>query len=307
MEGWLRDLRYGLRRLAASPGFSSAAVLTLALGIGANVAVFSVVHGVMLRPLPLPEPERLVFITREGDVSIPDGNDWRESSRTLEEIALFLRTWHLDLVGSGEPLRLNASVVEPEFFRVLRLPPLHGRLLGAQDNRPGAPGAAVIGEALWRSRFGGEASVVGREILLSDIPTTIVGVAPMEMDFLRDGVELWVTPAAAAAWALEERGTNNFDAIGRLRAGVQLEQARSEMIAISKRLAAAYPDTNHGKIVEPMPLLAFMVGHARRALLVLLCAVGLLVLLLGATALLACYLPARRASRLDPMAALRCE
>jgi putative ABC transport system permease protein len=286
----LLELRRALRRLARTPGFTAGSVLMLALGIGANVALFSVVSGVLLRPLPMPEPDRLVFITREGDVSILDGADWRRESRSLEVIALFLRSWDLDLLGDGEPVRLNASVVEPEFFRVLRLPALHGRLLTAEDNRPGAPGAAVISEALWRSRFGAEPSAIGRSVTLSDLPTTVVGVAPAEMDFLHDRVDVWITPSLATPWALPERGTNNFDAIGRLRAGASVDESRTEMVAISKRLEAAYPETNRRKIVEPIALLDFMVGRARRALLVLLAGVGLVVLVSSlnlATALLA--------------------
>jgi putative ABC transport system permease protein len=286
----LLEFRRALRRLARTPGFTAGAVLMLALGIGANVAIFGVVSGVLLRPLPMPGPDRLVFITREGDVSILDGADWRRESRSLEAIALFLRSWDLDLLGDGEPVRLNASVVEPEFFGVLRLPALHGRLLTADDNRPGAPGAAVISEALWRSRFGAEPSAIGRSVTLSDLPTTIVGVAPAEMDFLHDRVDVWVTPSLATPWALPERGTNNFDAIGRLRAGASVDESRTEMVAISKRLEAAYPETNRRKIVEPVALLDFMVGRARRALLVLLGGVGLVVLVSSlnlATALLA--------------------
>src|SRR5262245_65711268 len=113
MQGLLQDLLYGARILLKKPGFTLGAILTLALGIGANVAIFSVVNAVLLRPLPLPEPDQLMFITREGDVSIPDGRDWRAASRSFEALALFLRSWDLDLVGSGEPARLNAVVAEP--------------------------------------------------------------------------------------------------------------------------------------------------------------------------------------------------
>ncbi len=300
LDTLISDLRHAVRRLRRTPGFTAAAALVLALGVGANAAIFSVVSGVLLRPLPFPEPERLVFITREGDVSILDGADWRAQSRTLEEIALFLRTWALDLVGNGEPVRLNASVVEPEFFRVLGLPAVHGRLLTADDNRPGAPGAAVISLALWRTRFGGDPAAIGRAIVLSDIPATIVGVVPEEMDFLRDEVEIWVTPAMAAPGFLDNRGTNNFDAIGRLGGGATVDESRAEMVTISQRLAAAYPDTNRNKIVEPLPLLEFMVGRARRALLVLLAGVGLVVLV--ASVNLATALLARSASRQEEYA-----
>lgn len=151
-------------------------------------------------------------------------------------------------------------MVEPEYFRVLRMPPLLGRVLGTEDNRPGAAHVAVLSHAFWKRRFGGEAAVLGRAVVLSDVPTTIVGVMPPAFDFLDDEVDLWVPVAAAAPAFLAERGTNYFDAIGRLRAGVAVEEACAEMVAISRRLEQAHSDTNRRKIVEPMPLLDFLVG-----------------------------------------------
>jgi putative ABC transport system permease protein len=278
MRGLIQDLRHAARLLRKSPAFTAAALAMLAIGVGANTAIFSVVNAVLLRPLPFPEPDRLVFITREGDVSILDGIDWRAQSRTHEEVALFLRTWAFDLSGEGEPERLAGSVVEPEYFRVLRTPPLLGRVLTAEDNEAGAPQVAVLSHAFWTRRFASDRGVIGRGVVLSDVPTTIVGVMPPEFDFLDDRVDLWIAVAAATPQFLAERGTNNFDAIGRLRPGVSVEEARAEMVAISQRLEKAYPDTNRRKIVEPMPLLEFMVGGVRRSLWVLLAAVGLVML-----------------------------
>ena len=300
MSGLMNDIRVTWRRLLRTPGFTMGAVITLALGIGASTAVFAVVSGVLLRPLPVPDPERLVFITREGDVSIADGIDWRKDSRTLEEIALFLRTWDLDLVDGGEPTRLNASVAEPQLFRVLQLPAMAGRLYDIADNKPGAPAVAVISEGLWKRRFGADPQVIGKQVLLSDIKTTIVGVAPADMDVLHDQVDIWVPPAVATPWALAERGTNNFDAMGRLRAGSTVEESVAEMVAISKRLEAAYPNTNTRKIVAPLPLLEFMVGSARRALLVLL--FGVAIVVFASSANLATSLLARSASRREEYA-----
>ena len=277
MTGLMNDVRVTWRRLLKTPGFTLGAVLTLALGIGASTAVFAVVSGVLLRPLPFKDAERLVFITREGDVGIPDGVDWRKDSRTLEEIALFLRSWAIDLNGTGEPVRLNGSVAEPDLFRVFQATPLLGRFYAAEDNRAGAPSVAVISEGLWKRQFASDPSVIGRVVSLSDIKTTIVGVAPEELDFLRDDIDLWVPPPFVP-WALETRGSNNFDAIGRLREGVTVEESVAEMAAISRRLETAYPDTNRGKIVAPISMLEFMVGSARRALLVLLFGVGIVVL-----------------------------
>jgi putative ABC transport system permease protein len=278
MDVLIQDLRHAARLLRKSPVFTAAALLTMALGIGANTAIFSVVNAVLLRPLPFPEPDRLVFITREGDVSILDGIDWRAQSRTHEEIALFLRSWAFDLSGDGEPERLRGSVVEPDYFRVLRMPPLLGRVLGPEDNRPGVAQVAVLSEGFWTRRFGGDRSVLGRTVVLSDVPTTIVGVMPAAFDLLDDQIDLWVPVASATPAFLGERGTNNFDAIGRLRPGVTVEEGRAEMVAISQRLEQAYPDSNRRKIVEPMALLEFLVGDVRRSLWVLLAAVGVVML-----------------------------
>jgi predicted permease len=273
-----QDARHALRLLRKSPGFTTAAVLTLAVGIGVSTAIFSVVNAVLLRPLPFDAPDRLVFITREGDVSVPDGIDWRAESRTHQEIALFLRGWAFDLTGDGEPERLNGSVVEPDYFRVLGTPPLLGRPIQPADNLPGAPQVAVLSHAFWTRRFAADPSVVGRGIVLSDVPTTIVGVMPAAFDFLGDELDLWVPVAPAVPRFLEERGTNNFDAIGRLRPGVSVEAARAEMVAISERLEKQYPRSNRGKIVEPMPMQEFMVGAVRRSLWVLQGAVALVML-----------------------------
>src|SRR5262245_31721764 len=223
MSTLIQDFRHAARLLRKSPGFTLAALTMLAVGIGANTAIFSVVNAVLLRPLPFPEPDRLAFITREGDVSILDGIDWRAQSRTHEGIALFLRNWAFDLSGDGEPERLVGSVVEPEYFQVLRTPPLLGRVLVAEDNRPGAPQVAGLSHAFWTRRFAADQQVVGRGVVLSDVPPTIVGVMPPEFDFLDDRVDLWVSVAAATPQFLPERGTNNFDAIGRLRPGVSVE------------------------------------------------------------------------------------
>ncbi|MFI5328362.1 MAG: ADOP family duplicated permease, partial [Candidatus Rokuibacteriota bacterium] len=302
MDRLLQDLRLAVRRLGKEPGFAALAVLTLALGIGGSTAVFSVVRGVVLAPLPFENPERLSFLTRDGDVSIPDGVDWRASSPSFEQIALLLRSWAFDLTGDGEPERILGAVVEPEYFEVLHMPPLLGRVLTREDNVVGGAHVAVISEGFWKRRFAGEPGVLGRTITLSDHLVTVVGVMPARFDFLQDGVELWVPVAVETPWAMAERGTNNFDAIGRLRPGASFATARAEMVALTTRLAGEYPKTNAHKIVDPLPMLDFMVGAVRPALLVLLAAVGLVVLI--ASVNLAGFLLARATSR-QPEFALR--
>ncbi|MCM2269034.1 MAG: ABC transporter permease, partial [Thermoanaerobaculia bacterium] len=273
------EFRAAARRLLRRPAYAAAVVLTLALGLGATTALWSVVRSVLLDPLPLPESERLLFITRDGDVSIPDGVDWRAASPSFESIALFLRRWTLDYTGGGEPERLVASVAEPELFGVLRVEPLLGRVFGAADNVAGGARVAVLSESFWRRRFDADPQVVGRTITLSDRPTTILGVLPEAADFLDDDVALWVPAAVETPWAVDERGTNNFDAVGRLAPGATLETARAELRTVCERLAAEFPKTNASKIVVPISLLDFRVGKVRQALWILLAAVGLLLLL----------------------------
>ncbi len=242
----------------------------LALGIGANTAIFSVVDAVLLSPLPFEESERLVFLTRSGDVSLPDAVDWRTDSETFEEIGLFLRSWEFDLTGDGEPQRLTGSVVEPQFFDVLRVEPVHGRLFTAAENRLGGERLAVISSRLWQGRFGGDPEVLGATLRLSDHPTTVIGVMPPELDFLGLGVDLWVPAAVALTLAI-------LGIYGVL--AFTVERRRRE-IGVRMALGAGRGD-----------LLRAVIGRG-----MVLTAIGL-----GAG------LTASRASRIDPVVALRYE
>jgi putative ABC transport system permease protein len=295
LETALRELRRAASSLLRRPGFALATVVTLGLATAANTSVFSVVDAVLLRPLPFQEPERLSFLTREGDVSIPDGVDWRASSRTFEEIALFLRRWNLDLTGDGDPERIFAGVVEPRYFRVLGTAPLLGRSLVDADDQPGADPVVVLSEAFWSRRFARSPEVLGRTLQLSGHAARVVGVMPQAFDFLDDDVDLWAPVAWTFPIGPTERGTNNFDAIGRLRPGVTLEAARGEIVAITTRLAGEFPKTNAGKIVEPMAMHEFVTGPVRPALAVLLGAV--LLVALAASANVAALLLARQLAR----------
>jgi predicted permease len=295
MSTLMQDLRYAARFFRKSPGFAALAIATLALGIGANAAIFSVVNGVLFRPIPLLHGDRLAYFTRDGDVSVPDGVDWRARSKTFESISLFLRQWAFDWTGKNEPERLLGAVADGHFFGVLGLRAQAGRLYGPSDDLPGAARVAVLSDGLWRRRFGADPGVVGRTLTLSDHPVTVIGVAPPEADFLGDGVELWVPPAAETPWALDERGTNNFDAIGRMKSGVRIATASAEIVAITTDLARVYPTTNAHKIVQPLLLKDFLVRSVRPLLIVLLAAVGLVLLL--ASANLASLLLARASMR----------
>ena len=298
----LTDIQLALRGLRRHPAFAIAAIATLALGIGANTAVFSVVHGVLLRPLPYPDADRVALLTSVTQAGIPDVDDIRARSRTVGPVAAVLRQWNVDLVGSAEPQRLNGSVVEPEFFRILGQTPLHGRLFGPADNRPGAPHVAVISEQLWIRQFAGDASIVGRVVTFNDRPTTIVGVMPASADVFGDKINVWLPIASETPWALDQRGTGMFNAVGRLAPGTTWTGATRELAAISADLTRAYPKTNTGKVAVPAPLLSALVGQVRTPILVLESAVVIVLVLV--TANLVGLLIARASAR-GPEVALR--
>lgn len=276
----LIELRAAWRSLARRPGFSTGVVLTLALGLGATIALWSVVYGVVYRPLPFDEPEELMMITRSGDVSLLDVVDWRSAVPSVEKMALFMRSWAFDLTGDFEPEPLSGMVTEPEYFDLLNVPPLHGRALQAQDDVVGGSAVAVISEAFWRRRFASDPAVVGTTLTLSNVPTMVIGIMPQRADVFGDGVDLWAPVKVFLPWSVETRGSNNFDVIGRLAPGASLAAARTELRTVCERLEKAFPDTNTRKIVEPMPLDDFILGRVATTLELLLLAV-LLVLLIA--------------------------
>jgi putative ABC transport system permease protein len=232
----IRDLRYAARALRRKPAFTVIAVATLALGIGANTAMFSVVNGVLLKPLPFPESDRLVFLTDDTGISVPDVVEWRKESNTLESIGAGTRVWDFDITGDRPPERIVGSTLEAQYFEVLQSRPLLGRVFTKEEDQVGGAWVAVISEAFWQRWFGGDSAVVGRMIILSDNPTTIIGVMPDAFDYLERGTDLWVPVAVATPWAPELRGSGHLHAIGRLKAGVSHEAARTEMEAITAEI-----------------------------------------------------------------------
>ena len=293
IESLLQDLRYGFRMLAKSPAFSVIAVLTLALGIGANTAIFSVVNGVLLNPLPFYHGNQLVSIFEEipnfknGSISYPNFVDWRQLNRTFSAMAAY-RNSGFNLSGSGEPERLHGEMISAGFFEILGVNPLLGRTFTADEDRLGANPTVMITEALWKRKFGGSRDIIGQRLLLNGVGRTVVGVVPSSFhlhiqNFQRGDPlnEVYVPVgeyneprfynARGSGWGL--------DAIGRLKPGVTLEQARADMDRVSRDLAAAYPDIDSDKKTHLISLKEEMVGDMRPVLLVLLGAVVFVLLI----------------------------
>lgn len=297
----LQDLKNAVRNLRRSPGFTIAAVATLALGLGANATLFSLANGVLFRGFPFEDDARLVVLTREADrsafASVPDAVDLRARMHSFSGLAFRLAGWAMDLTGTGDPERLNASVVEPQFFPMLGVSPALGRVFVPDD---ADARLAVLSEGFWRTRFGADPSIVGRTLVLSGKPYQVTGVMPASFSTLDPSVQLWVPVAAETPWALTGRGTNAFQAMARLAPGVSLEQANLELRDVTSQLAKEYPQTNANKILAAMPLREFTGAPARAALLALWVAVALLLLITCAN--LAGLLSARGVSRQGAMA-----
>jgi putative ABC transport system permease protein len=284
---WLEQLRqdtgYALRVLGRGRGFAAVAMLTLALGVGANTAIFSVVRGVLLRALPYPEPERLVAVQSviRGSptaVSPPDFLDWRAQAKSFAGLAAyFLST--TNLTGTGEPERLTQARVSSNFFDILGIRPARGRGFLAGEDAQTAPRVAILSDGLWRRRFGADPSIIGRTIRLDDFPTTVVGIAPPELK-LPVGVDLWLTTRFAARDIdPRARGARWIAVVGRLSSGATLASARAEMAAIAERLALADPRHDDGVTSRVATLREDLVGGVRAPLLILLGAVGFVMLI----------------------------
>ncbi len=287
MATLLQDLRYGLRVLLKSPAFSAAAVLVLALGIGANTAIFSVVNAVLLRPLPFRDADRLVMVWHvpppqqfpgEKTFSVAPANyfDWRAQNHVFQNMALYTGE-NFTLTGSGQPQSVLAATVEPQFFSVLQAAPMLGRALAPGEDAPGHNHIVVLSYGLWKQQFGGDRDIVGKNISLNGVSYTVAGV--MDQRFTRPSYAQMWTPLVLSDAERAVRGEHHFSVIARLRDGVSLEQAQAEMSAISARLAQQYPadDKDWGALVRP--LREELVGDVRPALIVLLGAVAFVLLI----------------------------
>jgi putative ABC transport system permease protein len=278
LEDLMRDVRHTARGLGRSPGFAIAVVLTLALGIGGNTAIFSVVDQLLLRPLPYPNGEQLLTINEVGfgKMSVSPANwlDWQRENRTLQHLAAW-NTQTLTLTGVGEPTRLNAQVVSAEFFPLLGVQPLLGRAVSAEDDRPTAARVAVLSYRLWKQRFGGDPGVVGRVIQLNDRPVQVIGVMPAGFQFLYPDNDMWAAYRLDRNLPWRETAGRFIKIVARLKPNTTMAAARSDMEALAQRLAAKYA-FNKNTTVAIVPLREELTGQVHASLLVLYSAVGVL-------------------------------
>ncbi len=284
----IQDLKYGLRMLAKSPGFTAVAVLTLALGIGANTAIFSVVNGVLLNPLPYDHPEQLVALySRTSDfeqssISYPNFLDWVRDNHTFSALAAY-RGEDFSLTGIGEPERLPGEMVSASFFPLLGVNPVIGRTFRPEEDQVGAGPVVLISGGLWKRKFGSSPDVLGKQLTLDGVGYTVVGVIPASFHYygwnfrasdLYVPIGQWNDPTFR-----DRRVGMGMDAVGRLKPGVTFEQANADMQGVARRLAEAYPDVNKGTGVTLVPLKHNMVGDVQPFLLMLLAAVGFVLLI----------------------------
>jgi predicted permease len=301
MDSLAQETRYAIRKLLRNPGFTAVAVAALALGIGANTAIFSVVNAVLLRPLPFEDPDRLVVIWERNPgqnkerelVAALNFRDWEENSGSFARMAAWA-WWGYSMTGTDEAETVAAIRTSPNLFSLLGVEPALGRSFVEEENIPGGPNATVISHSLWQRRFGGADDVVGRTVNLNLEPYTIVGVMPAGFQFPdHERWELW-TPAKFTDEELSSRARRQFNVVARLAPGVTLEQARSELGAIAAGIADGFPDTNLGwgvSMVAARELIQASNGH----LLILLFAAGFVLLI--ACANVANLLLARAADR----------
>src|SRR5919107_3562895 len=289
MKTLIQDVRYGFRMLRKSPGVTLAAVVSLALGIGANTAIFSVVNSILLKSLPYAEAERVVLLwgdspaqgNHRNQVSATDAHDWRRENTVFEEVSTF-GDWSATFLGGGEPERVPGTQVGDGFFRVMRGTPLLGRVFLPEEQEEGKDNVIVLGHGLWLRRFGGDPSVVGQAVSLGGRPYTVVGVMPEEFRPLPESLNSppgqFYRPVAEPHDETE-RGSRHLRAIGRLKDGVTLEQAQAEMSVIASRLEREHPEYNTGYGINLVTLSEDTVGGLRAALLALFGAVVFVLLI----------------------------
>jgi putative ABC transport system permease protein len=310
MTGFIQDLRYALRALARAPGFSAVAILTLALGIGATTIVYSLVDGILLKPLPIADPDRVVLARTlarnksEISVSFPDFQDWVARAKSFEKLGAW-RGFPSNLTGFGQPRQINVRQVTANLFDVLGVQPILGRGLTAADDQPGVDRVCLISYGFWQRELGGDRSAIGRRITLDETPVTVVGVLPRDFTIAREEDAFLPFGNFLRPGSFMYGRGNHFGlaAIGRLAPGATVESARAEIETISKQLEQEYPATNSGQSGTARLLFDVLVSDARRMLWILLSAVTAMLLI--ACVNLANLLLARAAGRLQEIAVRR--
>ncbi len=289
MQTLFHEIRFALRTLLKAPAFSVIAILVLGLGIGANTAIFSVVNAVLLRPLPFPDPDRLVLLREStstfpsGSVSYPNYLDWRAGQRSFSDIALVRReavNFALTAGGDAAPDRVNGARVTYNYLSILEVKPLIGRDLTEADDQPGSAPVVLIGETIWRTRFGKSTSVLGQQVVVDGLVREIVGVVPEKVKFPRLS-QIWLPLADLRKNSdVIQRGNHpGFSCLGRLKPGVPLTQAKADLDTIAVALEKQYPETNTTRRVSMQLLLEAAVGEYRHNLHLLLGAVGCVLLI----------------------------
>jgi len=288
MSELLQDLRYAIRMLVKSPGFTAVAVLTLALAIGANTALFSVINGVLLNPLPYSHPEQLVTLHESkpnfntGSISYPNFLDWQKENHTLSFMAVS-RGYSFTLTNLGEAEQIQGQFVTPDFFSILAVKPVLGRGFLPSDDQRGAAPVAMISAGFWKRKLSGAPDVIGKSLTLDGKEFTIVGVIPSDFDLKIDNFSAGDVYAPVVQWnndLLFNRGAGlGFHGIGRLKPESSLAQARADFAGVTKNLAAAYPEVNKGTGASLIPFKQRMLGGVKSILLVLFCAVGFVLLI----------------------------
>ena len=290
LETLWQDVRYGARMLGKNRGFTLVAVLTLALGIGANTAIFSVIDAVLVRPLPYPAPDRLMMVYQDAPhkgiattgLSYPNFQDWRRDAHSFEDLVA-MRTSQFALSGAGEATHVIAGAVTSEYFSMFQVTPILGRAFEPSDDGPGAREVAVLSERLWRSQFGADPSLVGKTIQLEQRRFTVIGIVPgnFRPQIPDARAVLWVPllQDSIAGQLYQRRGGHYLRAAGRLKAGVAMPRAQSELESIENALQKQFPTDNEGWDAKIIPLQEDLAGNFRVTLLVLLGAVGLVFLI----------------------------
>ena len=279
---WAPNVRFALRTMRTRPGYSGSAILTFALGIGANVAIFTVINAYILRPFPIEEPDRVVWLNdfKEGSagfVSAPDFVDWREQSRSFEDL-IAVQLWPATLTQLAQPMRVSRAQVTPGFFDLIGVQPMMGRSFLEEEGREGNDRVAVLSYDLWSGAYGADPAVVGKTVVLNGLPTTIVGVLPAGFFMPALTSQIW-GPLAFDQETLEARGRHNLRVVGRLTDGVSLDAARAEMDVVADGLARAYPRSNEGWGIQIQELREQVLGGSAGSLWMLFGGVGLVLLI----------------------------